>query len=454
MQGAVLVLSGNAATAALLLARNLLIARLLPVEEYGIAATFALVVAMVEMASALGLTQQIVRDRDGDDPHHQAALQGLQLLRGACAAAALWLCAAPVARFLGIPQVAWAFAWLALVPLLNALVHFDMHRLSRRLRFGPMLLGNTVPAAASLALIWPLWMLLGDHRVMLWAVIAQAGLAMLGSHLLAERSWRLTFDAQIIRESLRFGVPILLNGALLFAVFHGDRLIIGHAMGMEALALISLGLTLTLTPTLVLERSAQTHFLPRLAAAQGEGAAFAGLSTAAFQAHLAAGAALVLAVHFAGAPLVGLVLGDRYDAILPLLPWLAVQQALRIAKNGNSPSALAMGQSRVSLAVTVPRVLSLLPAGVVALGGGDLSTLLAIGVVGEGAGLALSLVLTARWLALPLRPLVLPLCCLAVLVVAAVGVEGPAGIVLALLSAAAMLATMPELTRHLRGRAA
>ena len=453
MRGVVLILSGNAATAMLLLARNLLIARLLPVADYGIAATFALVVAVVEMMTALGLPQQIVRDEGGETPQHQAALQGLHLLRGAAAAAALWLLADPFAGFLGIPQVAWAFRWLALVPLLNALVHFDIHRMGRTLRFGPMVLGNMLPAAASLVMVWPLWLWLGDHRVMLWANIAQAGLATVLSHLWAERPWRLALDRKILRDSLRFGGPILLNGALHFAVFEGDRIIIGHAMGMEALALISIGLTLTLTPTLVLERSAQTHFLPRLAGLRGDRRAFGEMSTAAFQAHLLAAAALVLSIHLAGGALVGLVLGGRYDSVVSVLPLLALQQALRIAKNGNSPAALALGQSHVSLVLSVPRVLSLLPAAAIALGGADLATLLAIGIAGEVAGLVLSLVLTARWMALPMRPLVLPLSGLTVMAVASVASDGPAVTALVLLSGGAMLAGMQALTRHLRGGA-
>ena len=56
------------------------------------------------------------------------------------------------------------------------------------------------------------------------------------SHLVAERPYRLVLDREIMAESLRFGWPLLVNGVLLFVVFNGDRVIVGHGLGMATLA--------------------------------------------------------------------------------------------------------------------------------------------------------------------------------------------------------------------------
>ena len=74
----ILIFSGNAAASLMLLARNLLIARLVPVEDYGIAATFAVAMAVVEMASQLGLQQMIIQAQEGDDPKFQAQVSELR----------------------------------------------------------------------------------------------------------------------------------------------------------------------------------------------------------------------------------------------------------------------------------------------------------------------------------------------------------------------------------------
>ena len=199
------ILSGNAAASLLLLVRNLVVARLIPVEDYGVAATFAVVMAMVEMASALGLQQQIVQSKDGDDPRFQAALQGFQVLRGVAAGMVLFLIAGPMARFLDIPEVIWAYQLLALVPVIKAFEHFDIHRLNRQMRFWPMILTGGVSALVSLLLIWPLVAWLGDWRVLLYAILAQMSFTVITSHLVSERPYQLVFDRAIMGGSLRFG---------------------------------------------------------------------------------------------------------------------------------------------------------------------------------------------------------------------------------------------------------
>ncbi len=65
LRNAFMLVSGNAFGSALLLVRNLIIARLVSPEDYGIASTFAVAMSIVEMLSYLGLNQMIVVDRDG-----------------------------------------------------------------------------------------------------------------------------------------------------------------------------------------------------------------------------------------------------------------------------------------------------------------------------------------------------------------------------------------------------
>lgn len=168
-----IILSGNATASLLTLARNLLIARLISVEDYGIAATFAISVAIVEMLSALGLQLQIVQAKDGEDDRLQAGLQGFQMLRGIFSATVLFFAAEPIAVFLGIEHAAWAFKAMAAVPLMTALVHFDVHRLHRQMRYLPEILTTTIPAALSLLATYPLYIIFGDFRVMLFAILGK-----------------------------------------------------------------------------------------------------------------------------------------------------------------------------------------------------------------------------------------------------------------------------------------
>lgn len=393
VKSALLILSGNAAAAGLLLIRNLLVAALIPVADYGIAATFAIAMAVVEMASTFGLQQQIVQSTKGEDPRFQSALQGFQVMRGVLAGLVLFALAGPIAVFMGIPEVVWAYRVLAVVPVFNALQHFDMHRLNRSMVFGPLVLTGTLPALVSLLAIWPLAAWLGDYRVMLWAVVIQAGVMMMASHLVAQRPYRLVWDRAVVAGSLRFGWPLLLNGVLLFVVFQGDKIIVGRALGMEALALLAMGVTLTLTPTLVMAKSAQNFFLPQLSRAGDD---FATLAQVTLQVALLNGMVLIIGVAALGGPLVVGLLGAKYAALVPLLVPLAVVQAVRVAKAGPAVVALSKGQTSNAMWGNLPRVISLIAVWFAVIQGAGLGIVIWIATAGEVAGLIVALILMHR----------------------------------------------------------
>ncbi len=385
LRSALLILSGNATASLLLLLRNLLVARLIPVADYGVAATFAVAMAVVEMASALGLQQQIVQAKDGDDPHFQSALQGFQVLRGVLSGLVLLLIAGPMADFMGIPQVAWAYQLLALVPVLTALTHFDIHRLNRQMVFWPLLLTGAVPALIAVLVLWPLAYWFGDWRVMLYSILIQSAFAAVVSHLVAQRPYRLVLDAAIMRASLRFGWPLLANAVLLFLVFNAERLIVGRELGMVMLAMFSMGLTLTLTPTLVLAKSATNLFLPLLTRAT-DPQRFRQLAIVVFQLHILFAGFLVFGMAVLGEWAIHLLLGAKYAGLAPLLVWLAIVQGVRLFKGGPSTVALARGQTENAMVANLLRIALLPVAWWVIVQDGDIMLLLYLAILGESLG--------------------------------------------------------------------
>lgn len=389
---AALLLSGNITSSLLSLLRNLLVARLIPVEDYGIAATFAVAMTMVEMLSTFGLQQQIIQSKH-DDPKWQSALQGFQILRAVISATALFAAARPIASFLGVPEVAWAYQVLALAPLLNGFVHLDIYRLNRSMIYLPSILTTAMPALMSLISIWPLYLVFGDYRVMLWAVIGQFAMMVITSLLVSQRAFRMHLDRTVMGQAMNFGWPLLINNILLFVVLNGEKLVVGRELGMVTLGIFAMGFTLTLTPTLVVARSVQSFFLPQLSAVQDNDARFQPLARATIEANLFNGMFLVVAVVLVGEPFIALVLGERYMALVPLMVWLAVLQALRVCKSGSAVVSLARAKTENAMVANAFRVLTLPASWWVAVETGNLLLVIWIAILGEFLGLIASLVL-------------------------------------------------------------
>ena len=235
---------------------------------------------------------------------------------------------------------------------------------------------------------------------MLWAIIAQAALTVLVSHVLAERPYRLVWDRAVMAGSLRFGWPLLVNAGLMFLVFQGDKLIVGRTMGMTELAIFSMGTTLTLTPTLVLAKSAQNLFLPRLSRTVGT-PHFIATAQQALQTISLSALGFVLSTLLVGGPALNLLLGDKYADLFPLLLWFALGQALRVTKAGPAIVALALGRTSNAMLANLARVVSLFFAAMVALQGGGMLAILMVALAGEAVGLLISLVLMLRVSPLP-----------------------------------------------------
>ncbi|MBF9032118.1 oligosaccharide flippase family protein [Rhodobacterales bacterium HKCCE3408] len=393
---AALILTGNLATALLSLARNLIVARLISIEDYGIAATFALVTSLIELATAFGLQQQIVQAREGDAERWQAALQGFQLLRSFVSATALFFCAGPIAQFFGVPEATWAYRVLAISVVFSGFMHMDVWRLYRQMIYLPNVLSQIVSTLISVVAVWPLWLAFGDYRVMLWALILQNGLQMVMTHLTARRRYVLRFDRAVIAQAMQFGWPLLINNILLFLVMNGEKMIVGREIGLAALAVFAMGFTLTLTPTIVAAKSVQSFFLPQLSAVQDDDTRFQPMARTTIEANLVNGLLLVIAVVLVGEPFVEIALGEKYAALVPLMVWLAILHAMRVFKAGSAVTALARGRTGNAMAANLFRVASLPLAWWAAAVTGDLLLVVLIATAGEVLGVIASLVLV-RW---------------------------------------------------------
>ncbi len=420
--GASLLFSGNLASSLIILFRNVLIARLISVENFGIASTFAIAIGVIEMLSNVSLDRMIVQAKDGERPDLQRALQGIQVVRGAAGAALMFVLAGVYASVMGLPDIVWAFQLLALYPLLRAFTHLDVFRFQRAMRFAPHVVTQVASQALSLLAVWPLAWFFGDFQVTLWAILAQQAMFLVLSHAFAERRYGIGWDRATFNQAMAFGLPLLGNAVLVFATFNGDRAIIANQIGMETLGWFSVALTLTLAPTTVLAQTLQSFFLPQLSKLQEDAAQFARMAYTTIEAGFLVSAAQAIGFALFGPAVLILLFGSKYGQALEVLIWLAVMQAIRVAKAGPVIVAIAKGETRNPLVANLVRVAFIPLAYWIVAHGGSVMSVAWVALAGEGAALSVSLWRVRRNLKISFRPIVLPALAMAA-VLAAVGVD-------------------------------
>lgn len=190
---------GGVVAALSVLARNIIVARMISVENFGIAATFGITIALIEMSTGLAVDRMIIQARDGNEKRLQATVHAFNVVRGLLLGTILYFVAVPVAHLFNIPEVTWAFQLLAAIPVITGFTHMDQVRNQREMNFIPSILVDVLPKLAALFLAAPLAIYYNDYRVMLFLIIIGAILSVLISFIMARRKYVLAWDFDVLK---------------------------------------------------------------------------------------------------------------------------------------------------------------------------------------------------------------------------------------------------------------
>jgi O-antigen/teichoic acid export membrane protein len=392
LQGSGLMMGGQVLGQGMSFTRNIIVARLISTDDFGIASTFFISISLFEMISNLSVDRLLVQAEDGDDPQFQATAQTFQVLRGVANALLMFLLAWPFSRLFHIPQTLWAFQCVALVPLIRGFVHLDLKRLHREMRFGRDVLSELLPQTLALALAWPLARWFGNYAAMLWLLVAQSLMIVFVSHITAVRRYAWAWDRAFLLRMARFGWPLLLNGVFMFLMQQGDRILVGSNYDMNQLALYSVAQTLTSQSAIMLTRASSVVFLSPLARAQHDKQRFAEIYALLAQVLSQVGIGIAVFFIILGQAIVVLLYGARYAGVGVFIGWFAVMQMLYLIRIAPTTAALALGDTLACLLANVARAACLPILLVLAMTGQSLVWLIVAGCSGELLALLITLI--------------------------------------------------------------
>ena len=467
LSGAVKLGTGQAVSQLCSFVRSVILARLISPENFGIAATFAMTFALLEMVSNISAQTLLVQAADGNDEDFQATGHLLLVVRGVLNATMLLLLAAPLSSLFDVPQARWAFYWLAVIPLARGLGHLDASRFQRDLHFTPQIVVDIASNILVTLVAWPLAVWLVDYSAMLWLILLQVIVGTIGSHLVAKRRYTWSWHREYVKRFFSFGWPLLVNGLLMYGIFQGDRFVIGASRRLfphstytlTDLGVYSVAFAVAMTPNQFCAGVASSLFLPLLSRAQTRRDEFTKRYIAC--GHLVSYMGLVVAIPLiiAGGWIVPMVYGPNYASAGNLIGWLSAMWAMRTFRMGPTLAAMALGDTRNAMISNIARTLALVGMLIVAAAGKPLVLVAVCGFVGEVLATAVCVMrLSAKHdlpPALSLRPFCVYGAGMCTAALAHAGAAGPIvaisiAVLLLCLCAAAMLSCFPELRAELR----
>lgn len=389
--------------------RNMILARMLTKADFGIAATFTLIVVLLEFSAKMGVGRFLVRDRRGNDPDFVATAHLVQFSVALISAVIMAVAAWPLAHLFDIPGDVLGVMSLALIPLFRGCQHMDVARYERELRYGPSVIVEVIPQVFITLAAWPVAEWLGDYRAVLVLLLTKTLLSCVASHWLAERPYVWLVQREQMVSMVRFGWPLVVNGFIMFGVFHGEQFLVAAFYTMADLATYAAASTLCLATAQLLGRIFNAVVLPLLAKAQDDADVFRLRYRQVVSAMALVSAVSGVGLLVGAEALMRLLYGEKYAGAGILLACLAAASAVRIVRTATSLAALAKGDSQNEMWSNGSRLVGLLPALGLALQQQPVWLVALTGLLGEAVACAVAIFRLRRRDNIPLVASLVPL---------------------------------------------
>ena len=295
---------------------TVILARLLFPEDFGVVATAGIVAAFFTMMIDLGTDSYLIRHEAPDRDDYDTAWT-LRLVVLSMSALGIFLAAQPGAAFFDDQRLVDIIRVFALVGFFSGFTNIGMTMFRRELRFREIaFIGITQrlsATAATLALAF--W--LKNY----WAIVlGESVFALVGLVLSYTRHpYRPRINFSRIHQQWNFSKWILVRNLSTVLRSQGDGLIIAKYFGVDLMGIFAMASRLASLPTQQLIKPVMGPIFSGLAKKQDDRDIFAAsaLKVIGAVAFITFPAATLFAVL--DEPLVNLILGERWDAVVPLV---------------------------------------------------------------------------------------------------------------------------------------
>jgi len=228
---------------------GVVLARLLPVEAFGLIGLAMIVIGFANVISEIGMAPALVQRTNLTETHVRVGFT-VSSLAGALLVAGMYLVAPFAASIFQTSELIPVLRLLSLVLLLKSLSSTAGALLQRRLAFRQLFWVETVSYAFGYAMVGVVLALMGRGVwALVWASFVQSLIRAMLLFLVSPHQIRPSFAVNETRELLHFGVGTSLARIVNYAARNGDYLVVGQRLGVEALGLYTRAYQLMTLPT-------------------------------------------------------------------------------------------------------------------------------------------------------------------------------------------------------------
>jgi PST family polysaccharide transporter len=229
----------EAARLLLALGVQVILARMLPVEAFGMLAIAMLVVTFGSKVSEMGTAPALIQ-REGITSTHVRVAFSLSLLAGILLTTTIWFGAPLMAAVFHAPHVAPILRLVGLVFVFASVGTTAEALMQRAMEYRRLVKVEVISYGVGFAVVGITVAMLGyGVWALAWATLTQAAVKSLMLVMMRPHPMRLSFASTETRQLLDFGIGISLSRLAGFAAQNGDSFVIARWLGVSALGLYS-----------------------------------------------------------------------------------------------------------------------------------------------------------------------------------------------------------------------
>lgn len=377
-RGAIASVVGQGASQGLRMAGNLVLARLLFPEAFGLMALVNMLLLGLQVLSELGLQPAIVRHPRGDERTFLDTAWTIGVVRGVVLALGGVALAYPMAALYREPALAAIVPVATLSALFAGLTSTKVATQTRHLQPAPVVAVEVGSQAIALVVMVVLALEWKSVWVLVLGGLVAGLLRMVLSHVaipgpLNRPRWERSTRADL----LAFGKWLFVSSIFTFVAMRVDVVLLGRLLPVETLGIYSIGMMLAQVVRDVLQQITRFVIIPALSASHRAGSdVMAANLTRVRGAATPAALFAILAATFLAPPFFVFLYDDRYHAAswIAQLSMLGVWFAFLAELSGSA--LLAAGDSRAWAAINGVRAVAMALACVAGFALGGLPTLM------------------------------------------------------------------------------
>lgn len=314
-RGVVALGVGTVAERILRLVRNMILARLLAPDDFGLMAIVLSVLELLGCVTDVGVRQSIIHHQEGDKKEYLNIAWWVQVIRGIGLFITVLLVAPAICRFYSKPELLNLLRVSLLVVIFNALTSPRLYVLDKEFRFVKALCliqGSSVLGTA-VAIVLAFYM--QNVWVLVIGQVVQIGVQCLLSHILCPFRPMLKIDHRYLKEFLKFGRGMLGLAFLTVISMQTDVFVLAKLLSSEKVGMYALALSLARQPVMLFSGTIGRVLLPAFAEKQNDRKALCSAVVRLLRIILLFGVPMTVLAALGAKTILSVIYGAKYEVV-------------------------------------------------------------------------------------------------------------------------------------------